>query len=271
MTRRTNDDDDDEEEEETESHFDFSTMEEIDREIERITKKTKSFFSSQRSAAANDDDRGDETGKNEKGATTTNEEEEARTSNSKEVRSRARREAVEWRRKKIEEKTFDPRAAFRERVKKKKNGNNDDDNTWQSPSVVMRRRKAEEVVVSTSKSWKQLETEWKLFEEKWKDYGYMNRNNNEKQQRVLRFRDIPFPSSGADFLTFLISSQGPFRDDENGRKRAKRELAKRWHPDKFAQNFSRQLKEEDREDIMEMVKEIYQSGTALMNTRSWDG
>ena len=268
MTRRTNDDD--EEEEETESHFDFSTMEEIDREIERITKKRTSFFSSQRSAAANDDDRGDETGKNEKGATTTNEEEEARTSNSKEVRSRARREAVEWRRKKIEEKTFDPRAAFRERVKKK-NGNNDDDNTWQSPSVLMRRRKAEEVVVSTRKSWKQLETEWKLFEEKWKDYGDTNRNNNEKQQRVLRFRDIPFPSSGADFLRFLISSQGPFRDDENGRKRAKRELAKRWHPDKFAQNFSRQLKEEDREDIMEIVKEIYQSGTALMNTLSWDG
>ena len=40
----------------------------------------------------------------------------------------------------------------------------------------------------------------------------MNRNNNEKQQRVLRFRDIPFPSSGADFLTFLISSQGPFSE-----------------------------------------------------------
>ena len=97
------------------------------------------------------------------------------------------------------------------------------------------------------------------------------RTHNEKQQRVLRFRDIPFPSSGADFLRFLISSQGPFRDDENGRKRAKRELAKRWHPDKFAQNFSRQLKEEDREDIMEIVKEIYQSGTALMNTLSWDG
>ena len=121
MTRRTNDDDDDDDddEEETESHFDFSTMEEIDREIERITKKRTSFFS-QRSAAANDDDRGDETGKNEKGATTTNEEEEARTSNSKEVRSRARREAVEWRRKKIEEKTFDPRAAFRERGRRRK-------------------------------------------------------------------------------------------------------------------------------------------------------
>ena len=119
MTRRTNDDDE-EEEEETESHFDFSTMEEIDREIERITKKRTSFFSSQRSAAANDDDRGDETGKNEKGATTTYEEEEARTSNSKEVRSRARREAVEWRRKKIEEKTFDPRAAFRESEEEEK-------------------------------------------------------------------------------------------------------------------------------------------------------
>jgi hypothetical protein len=129
-------------------------------------------------------------------------------------------------------------------------------------------------VSTRKKSWTELETEWKLFEEKWKDSrgDDENENENEKQRRrVLRFQDVPFPSSGAGLLTFLISNHGPFSEDENGRKKAKRELAKRWHPDKFAQKFSRLLKDEDKEDVMEMVKEIYQSGTALMNTLSWDG
>jgi hypothetical protein len=168
-------------------------------------------------------------------------------------------------------------------VKKKKNKNDENDETiggnendkWQSPSVVMRRRREKNVTVSTrKKSWTELETEWKLFEEKWKDSrgDDENENENEKQRRrVLRFQDVPFPSSGAGLLTFLISNHGPFSEEENGRKKAKRELAKRWHPDKFAQKFSRLLKDEDKEDVMEMVKEIYQSGTALMNTLSWDG
>ena len=166
-------------------------------------------------------------------------------------------------------------------MKKKKNKNEndetigDDNDKWQSPSVVMRRRREKNITVSTrKKSWTELETEWKLFEEKWKDSrgDDENENENEKQRRrVLRFQDVPFPSSGAGLLTFLISNRGPFSEDENGRKKAKRELAKRWHPDKFAQKFSRLLKDEDKEDVMEMVKEIYQSGTALMNTLSWDG
>ena len=160
--------------------------------------------------------------------------------------------------------------------KQNKNDENIDENAWQSPSVVMRRRRAENISVSTrKKSWTELETEWKRFEEKWKesqdDDDDDNESGNEKQRSALRFQDIPFPPSGAGLLTFLISDQGPFSDDENGRKKARRELAKRWHPDKFAQKFSRLLKDEDREDVMELVKEVYQSGTALMNTLSWDG
>ena len=279
--KRMNDDREEEEENGGENCAAL-VIEEIEREIERAKKQTFSSSHVVHSVTprfGSDQEEEDTTNKKKK-----KEEDENNNENkSREERNRARREAVEWRRKKIEEKTFDPRAAFRERVKKKKNKNDENDETiggdendkWQSPSVVMRRRREKNVTVSTrKKSWTELETEWKLFEEKWKDSrgDDENENENEKQQRrVLRFQDVPFPSSGAGLLTFLISNRGPFSEDENGRKKAKRELAKRWHPDKFAQKFSRLLKDEDKEDVMEMVKEIYQSGTALMNTLSWDG
>ena len=277
-------DDREEEEENGDENCAALVIEEIEREIERAKKQTFSSSHVVHSVTprfGSDQEEEDKTNKMKK-----KEEDENNNENkSREERNRARREAVEWRRKKIEEKTFDPRAAFRERVKKKKNKNDENDETiggdendkWQSPSVVMRRRREKNVTVSTrKKSWTELETEWKLFEEKWKDSRgddeNENENENEKQRRrVLRFQDVPFPSSGAGLLTFLISNRGPFSEDENGRKKAKRELAKRWHPDKFAQKFSRLLKDEDKEDVMEMVKEIYQSGTALMNTLSWDG
>ena len=275
-------DDREEEEENGDENCAALVIEEIEREIERAKKQTFSSSHVVHSVTprfGSDQEEEDKTNKMKK-----KEEDENNNENkNREERNRARREAVEWRRKKIEEKTFDPRAAFRERVKKKKNKNDENDETiggdendkWQSPSVVMRRRREKNVTVSTrKKSWTELETEWKLFEEKWKDSrgDDENENENEKQRRrVLRFQDVPFPSSGAGLLTFLISNRGPFSEDENGRKKAKRELAKRWHPDKFAQKFSRLLKDEDKEDVMEMVKEIYQSGTALMNTLSWDG
>ena len=281
LLKRMNDDREEEEENGGENCAAL-VIEEIEREIERAKKQTFSSSHVVHSVTprfGSDQEEEDTTNKKKK-----KEEDENNNENkSREERNRARREAVEWRRKKIEEKTFDPRAAFRERVKKKKNKNDENDETiggdendkWQSPSVVMRRRREKNVTVSTrKKSWTELETEWKLFEEKWKDSrgDDENENENEKQRRrVLRFQDVPFPSSGAGLLTFLISSHGPFSEDENGRKKAKRELAKRWHPDKFAQKFSRLLKDEDKEDVMEMVKEIYQSGTALMNTLSWDG
>jgi len=281
--KRMNDDHEEEEENGGENCAAL-VIEEIEREIERAKKQTFSSSHVVHSVTprfGSDQEEEDKTNKKKK-----KEEDENNNENkNREERNRARREAVEWRRKKIEEKTFDPRAAFRERVKKKKNKNDENDETiggdendkWQSPSVVMRRRREKNVTVSTrKKSWTELETEWKLFEEKWKDSRgddeNENENENEKQRRrVLRFQDVPFPSSGAGLLTFLISNRGPFSEDENGRKKAKRELAKRWHPDKFAQKFSRLLKDEDKEDVMEMVKEIYQSGTALMNTLSWDG
>lgn len=281
--KRMNDDREEEEENGGENCAAL-VIEEIEREIERAKKQTFSSSHVVHSVTprfGSDQEEEDKTNKKKK-----KEEDENNNENkNREERNRARREAVEWRRKKIEEKTFDPRAAFRERVKKKKNKNDENDETiggdendkWQSPSVVMRRRREKNVTVSTrKKSWTELETEWKLFEEKWKDSRgddeNENENENEKQRRrVLRFQDVPFPSSGAGLLTFLISNRGPFSEDENGRKKAKRELAKRWHPDKFAQKFSRLLKDEDKEDVMEMVKEIYQSGTALMNTLSWDG
>ena len=274
--------DDREEEEENGGENCGSLIEEIEREIERAKKQTfnSHVVHSPLMRFGSDQEEEETTNKKKK----KKEEDENNNENkNREERNRARREAVEWRRKKIEEKTFDPRAAFRERVKKKKNKNDENDETvgddndkWQSPSVVMRRRREKNVTVSTrKKSWTELETEWKLFEEKWKDSRGDDENENEnekhRRRRVLRFQDVPFPSSGAGLLTFLISSRGPFSEDENGRKKAKWELAKRWHPDKFAQKISRLLKDEDKEDVMEMVKEIYQSGTALMNTLSWDG
>lgn len=277
-------DDREEEEENGGENCAALVIEEIEREIERAKKQTFSSSHVVHSVTPRfGSDQEEEDTTNKKKKKKKEEDENNNENKSREERNRARREAVEWRRKKIEEKTFDPRAAFRERVKKKKNKNDENDETiggdendkWQSPSVVMRRRREKNVTVSTrKKSWTELETEWKLFEEKWKDSrgDDENENENEKQRRrVLRFQDVPFPSSGAGLLTFLISNHGPFSEDENGRKKAKRELAKRWHPDKFAQKFSRLLKDEDKEDVMEMVKEIYQSGTALMNTLSWDG
>ena len=97
-------------------------IEEIEREIERAKKQTFSSSHVVHSVTprfGSDQEEEDTTNKKKK-----KEEDENNNENkNREERSRARREAVEWRRKKIEEKTFDPRAAFRERVKKKKNKN----------------------------------------------------------------------------------------------------------------------------------------------------
>jgi len=183
----------------------------------------------------------------------------------------ARAEAVKFRKKKIEEKSFDPRAEFRERVKKKNESSCFD---WQRPKVVLRRQKNEEKEeggVIIEKSWNQLENEWKQFDEKCKA---MNSNNNNAQDAVgvkkISFHEVPFPRSGAALVMFLTSKQGPFGNEflenkENGKKKAKRELAKRWHPDKFAQKFANKIKDEDVLDVLEAVQDVYQSGTAFLN------
>ena len=93
------------------------------------------------------------------------------------------------------------------------------------------------------------------------------RNNN----AFYVFRTSHFHPPEPDLLTFLISNRGPFSEDENGRKKANENSQRDGIRISLRKKFSRLLKDEDKEDVMEMVKEIYQSGTALMNTLSWDG
>ena len=105
--------DDHEEEEENGGENCALVIEEIEREIERAEKTNVFFFASRsfcNSAFRIRSTKKDTTGKKE-------EEEGGGRQTTTRIRTekkgtRARREAVEWRRKKIEEKTFDPRAAF---------------------------------------------------------------------------------------------------------------------------------------------------------------
>jgi len=50
-------------------------------------------------------------------------------------------------------------------------------------------------------------------------------------------------------------------------KEAFKKLAKRWHPDKFLQNFGKRLVESQAERIMLLVKEVFQEVNDAKNTK----
>ena len=51
-----------------------------------------------------------------------------------------------------------------------------------------------------------------------------------------------------------------------GSKDAFKKLAKRWHPDKFLQNFGKRLVKAQSEKIMTLVKEVFQEVNAAKNS-----
>ena len=53
-------------------------------------------------------------------------------------------------------------------------------------------------------------------------------------------------------------------DEPELRRRAVREALRRWHPDKFEQRFGHRLAEAERPAILDRVKQISQSLTAMI-------
>jgi len=90
--------------------------------------------------------------------------------------------------------------------------------------------------VSSSHSMSDLETAWRRFVESPPD--------------LIRLSDIPFPSMVALSLS---------RHPQEGKKKLFRDLAKRWHPDKFMQRFGAKIHPEERDAVEQHVKAMFQT------------
>jgi len=86
-------------------------------------------------------------------------------------------------------------------------------------------------------------------EEKWADFEI---NSPTK----IRKQDVPFPTDNTirqmAKMAFLgVKEEGsPVKDFKT--------LVKRWHPDKFLQKFGKKLEEQEKDSILDKVKEIFQ-------------
>ena len=91
-------------------------------------------------------------------------------------------------------------------------------------------------------------------------------NKGKEKRKKLGFRSIPWPyppgKSVSDIEGFLFS--GLDRTSTEFKKGVRSQQV-RWHPDRFLQKVGDRLKDEDRERIMEKVKEISQRLNALLN------
>lgn len=74
--------------------------------------------------------------------------------------------------------------------------------------------------------------------------------------------EVPWPPSGAWLLRQLEET---YRGEEPNEaiKRAHKAVARRWHPDKFAQRFGRLLDARERDQIIARVQNVYQSAQQL--------
>ena len=62
---------------------------------------------------------------------------------------------------------------------------------------------------------------------------------------LIRLSDVPFPIKAA--LVVEVQRQGSYK-----------QLALRWHPDKFCQNYGARLHDKEKDAIMDRVKETFQ-------------
>lgn len=79
----------------------------------------------------------------------------------------------------------------------------------------------------------------------------------------LKFSDIPWPSKGnTKKMIDLVVKWSELKTEE--KKKFLREQQVRWHPDKFLQKCGKRLHVDDREQIIEQVKELSQEINALL-------
>ncbi|XP_013403948.1 NF-kappa-B inhibitor-like protein 1 isoform X2 [Lingula anatina] len=75
----------------------------------------------------------------------------------------------------------------------------------------------------------------------------------------IRYRDIPWPDKTDVWRGAEIVTGGENRGDPTIFKKYLREQRVRWHPDKFLQKCGHRLKQDEREKILEKIKEISQT------------
>ncbi|KAK3088065.1 hypothetical protein FSP39_014204 [Pinctada imbricata] len=91
----------------------------------------------------------------------------------------------------------------------------------------------------------------KVYTEKWSKLLKSNEDD------ILTYSDIPWPFKKeiSEMKTLLFCDIDVKSDDY---RKYLRELQKQWHPDKFVQKLGHRLKPEEREEILNKVKEISQ-------------
>lgn len=74
---------------------------------------------------------------------------------------------------------------------------------------------------------------------------------------LIKFKDVPWPflTNVSEVKTVMFSC---VLSDKEAYKKCLREEQIRWHPDKFIQKLGKRLFDDDRDKIMERVKEISQ-------------
>lgn len=81
----------------------------------------------------------------------------------------------------------------------------------------------------------------------------------------LKFIDLPWPSGGdTKEMIDLVMKWSELKTAGDDRKKFLKEQQVRWHPDKFLQKCGNRLHFEDREKIIEQVKELSQEINALL-------
>ena len=146
------------------------------------------------------------------------------------------REAVASRRRREAAKRFDPRAEVRRRAVGVGVGTRDASTSWDDES-------------DDAAAAAEHERAWRAFEARMATDGAF----------VATHDDVPWPRSGAWIVRFAL------RDADADVARVARALARRWHPDKFAQRFGGSLDARDRERIIARVMETYQSARQFID------
>jgi len=146
--------------------------------------------------------------------------------------------AAEARRRREEEANFDPRAEVRRNTKVDARGT----------TVISAQRDDDDGRGVTLDAH---ERAWLNFERRFESSG-----------SPVTLNDVPWPPSGAWLLRQLEET---FRGEESEEaiKRAHKAIARRWHPDKFAQRFGRLLDARERDQIIASVQNVYQSARQL--------
>lgn len=82
---------------------------------------------------------------------------------------------------------------------------------------------------------------------------------------TIKFTDVPWPSHGDTKDMINLVQRWAELKSEDERKKFLKEQQVRWHPDKFLQKCGNRLDLDDREKIIEQVKELSQEINSLLD------